>query len=436
MTTRISRLSKAIGLGTILALSLGFTACGSSSDQSSSDAGSASATSWQGTDDGTNITMWTRASTEIQAKSLVNAYNGSHKNQVKLTVIPTDDFQTKVGAAAGSKSLPDLLSTDIVYAPNYTSQDIFLDITDRIASLPYADGISKAHVEAGTWDGKKYLLPFNQDVSVLVWNKALFKEAKIDPDTAPKTLGEVAEDAKKVTALGKKNVYGTYFGGNCGGCLAFTWWPSIWADGGEVMNADGTQSLLNSDTAKAVYAAYKGMVDAGSTAPGTKDETGATWTAPFASGKVAVMPYPSTMVASARKAGIDVGVGPIPGVNGGESTFVGGDGIGISSGSKVSDQAWNFLSWMLSDDTQINVVAKNGDVISRSDLASKAYTDKDVQLAADVAGKGRTPLAMNYGAAFNDPSTGVWTPLFRDAVFGDGSKVDSLNDQLTAVLKG
>src|SRR5262245_9466417 len=55
-----------------------------------------------GVDDGTHITLWTRAATQARAQALVDAYNASHKNQVDLTIIPTDDYAPKVGAAAAT----------------------------------------------------------------------------------------------------------------------------------------------------------------------------------------------------------------------------------------------------------------------------------------------------------------------------------------------
>ncbi|MCW5952677.1 MAG: hypothetical protein KIT69_10500, partial [Propionibacteriaceae bacterium] len=45
---------------------------------------SAPADTTLGVDDGTELTMWTRAPLERQAKALVEAYNASHSNQVKL----------------------------------------------------------------------------------------------------------------------------------------------------------------------------------------------------------------------------------------------------------------------------------------------------------------------------------------------------------------
>ena len=57
-----------------------------------------------GTDDGTEITLWTRSPLERQAKNAVKAYNASHKNQVKLEIIPNDDMEGKVGGASQTDS--------------------------------------------------------------------------------------------------------------------------------------------------------------------------------------------------------------------------------------------------------------------------------------------------------------------------------------------
>src|SRR5439155_16664959 len=111
-----------------------------------------------------------------------------------------------------------------------------------------------------------------------------------------------------------KGVYGTYFGGNCGGCGIFTWFPMIWASGDDVLNADGTKSLLDSDTAQQVYGAWRDLWTSGAVDPASKDETGATWVGPFQEGKIGVMPYPATLLATAAKT-VDVGVAPIPGVD-------------------------------------------------------------------------------------------------------------------------
>src|SRR3954467_4235618 len=103
-----------------VALALTVAACGSADHKTSTSSNP---------DDGTQLTMWVRSATDQFSQRLVDAYNKSHKNHVALTIIPNDNYLTKVGAAAGSHSLPDILAADVVYTPNYTKQGLFQDIT-------------------------------------------------------------------------------------------------------------------------------------------------------------------------------------------------------------------------------------------------------------------------------------------------------------------
>ena len=146
---------------------------------------------WQGVDDGTALTMWTRAATEARAQALVDAYNASHQNQIELRIVPTDEYVATVGTAATAGQLPDLFSADVVFMPNWTSAGLFTDLTDRIEALPYIDNVGPAHIDASTWDGVKYGLPFIIDLSVWMYNKALFREAGLDPEAPPTTLAGV-----------------------------------------------------------------------------------------------------------------------------------------------------------------------------------------------------------------------------------------------------
>ncbi|MFU8875715.1 ABC transporter substrate-binding protein [Micromonospora sp. SL4-19] len=412
----------------VAALALSAAACGkdSSKDKATVEAGP------NGTDDGSELTLWTRAPLEKQAKLLVEAYNASHKNQVKLTVVPNDDYVAKVGAAAGSGGLPDLFAADIVYVPNWVQQGLFKDLSSNINGLAYKDSINKGHLAAGTRDGKEYVLPFVLDLSMMFWNKQLFKDAGLDPEKAPATLEEYADAAKKIQALKKDGVYGTATGLNCGGCLVFTWFPTIWASNGEVLSEDGAKSKLGDDTAQKVYSTWRDLWKSGAVLPSSKDEAGPTWTAGFTQGKVGLMFYPATLLSSTP---FDVGVAGIPGPGGGASTFVGGDGIGVSKDSKKAAQAWNFLNWMMSEDAQVEVLAKDKDVVSRSDLANNKYAAQDPRLVTinEVAGKGDTPVALNFQQAFNAPNS-PWLTLVRNQVLGDGGNLQKDNDEISAVL--
>ena len=395
-----------------------------------------------GTDDGTEITLWTRSPLERQAKNAVKAYNASHKNQVKLEIIPNDDMEGKVGGASQTDSLPDILAGDVVRIPYWASEGIFTDITKQIDGLDNKSDLQQGHIEAGTVDGKEYTLPFITDVSVMVWNKNLYKEAGLAPEKGPSSIDEFVEQAKAVAALNKDGVAGSYLAGQSGGALVFDLFPSVWADGESVMNADGTEATLDNDSMKAVLDAYKELANTtNGLGAGSKEETGATWTAPFANGNIGVMPYPNTsstaLFEAEKDGGFEVGVTPIPGTKEGKtSTFLGGDAMGISKDSKHVAQAWNFLYWLMQSDAQKEVFADQGDTASNIQTLKTAYKDADPRIqtinSVIIDGNGQTPKSPAFNEAFNAAGS-PWQLLVQNAVWGSGDlKAD--NKAVTDVL--
>jgi multiple sugar transport system substrate-binding protein len=187
------------------------------------------------------------------------------------------------------------------------------------------------------------------------------------------------------------------------------------------MNEDGSQSTIDSPQSVAVFQTWNQLWKDGVIPASARDEAGPTWTSFFPKGTIGVMPMPSTTLGQMPDNDkVKVGVAPIPGPDGGGSTFVGGDSIGISATSKQPDAAWDFLSWTVSDEAQVEVLAKNKDVLARPDLANNKYSSADprVVLINEMVGKGRTPFALNFGQTYNDPN-GPWIPVLRDAVLGN-----------------
>lgn len=421
------------------ALIVPLAACGGSGNGGTATAEGIPA---KGTDDGTEITLWTRSPLERQAKNVVEAYNKSHKNQVKLEIIPNDDMEGKVGGASQTDSLPDILAGDVVRIPYWASEGIFTDITKQIDGLDNKTDLQQGHIEAGTVDGAEYTLPFITDVSVMVWNKNLYKEAGLDPEQGPKSIDQFVEQAKKVAALNKDGVAGSYLAGQSGGALVFDLFPSVWADGESVMNKDGSEATLDNDSMKGVLDAYKELANTtNGLGAGSKEETGATWTAPFANGKIGVMPYPNTSTTALfdaeKDGGFEVGVAPIPGTKEGKtSTFLGGDAMGISKDSKHVAQAWNFLYWLMQSDAQKEVFADQGDTASNIQTLKTAYKDADPRIqtinSVIIDGNGQTPKSPAFNEAFNAAGS-PWQLLVQNAVWGSGDlKAD--NKAVTDVL--
>lgn len=377
-------------------------------------------------DDGTTVTMWTRSPTATFSQTLVDAYNASHKNKVELTVFPADSYQQKVGTAAGAKQLPDILAADVVYAPNYASKGVYLDISARVNELPFKDKLAPAHMDAATHEGKSYGVPHNIDLSAVFYNKVLFERAGLDPNNPPTSLEGLYEAAKKIDALG--DVDGYFFGGGCPGCMLFTTWPMIWASGDTVLDEKGTASTIDNGSATKVYDLLRRMYTEGIVPASAKNESGPTWTQLFAEGKIGIQPMGATSLQGLKEGpNLQVGVAPIPGLTGGRSSFVGGDVLGISANSTKAAAAWDFISWTLSDQAQVEVLAKNKNITVREDLADNDYAKRDNRLRTFnlLASEGQTPISVNFGKTYND-TNGPWTAAVTDALFGSAPVADVL----------
>ncbi|MGY0021673.1 ABC transporter substrate-binding protein [Streptomyces sp. cg35] len=122
------------------------------------------------------------------------------------------------------------------------------DITGQTGAVKNFDDIKQDVRDMVTKDGKVYGIP-NVSYSVgLVYNRALFKKAGLDPDNPPKTWDEVRSAAKKIAGLGDGYVgYGEYGGGNTGG---WHFAQALFSRGGEMVT-DG-KAAFNSDEGKAV----------------------------------------------------------------------------------------------------------------------------------------------------------------------------------------
>lgn len=383
-------------------------------------------------DNGTELTMWARFLDGELPSKIVDAYNASHENQIKLTVIPNDDYQQKVGAAAGANGLPDLLAADVVYSPNYVKQGLFQDITAQVESLPFADDLSPAHSDAASLDGKIYGAPFIVDSSLIIYNKDLFTQAGLDPESPPTSFDEIYADAAAVRALGG-DTYGFYFGGNCSGCNAYTMMPYLAAAGEPPLEDDGTTANIDSDAMNETLALYKKMVDNDIVPAGAKTEDGSTWSALFNAGKIGIIPIGTFDFAALADASFDWGIAALPAPDGSAgSTFVGGDMIGITKNSTHLDQAFDFIQWSLDDEAQVEVTAKSGNLPSRVDLADNKYSAEDPRIVTTIEGlaDGYTPSSTAYGEIFNN-ANGPWIGAIRSYIFEGNT--DALTEAQTTI---
>ena len=378
-----------------------------------------------------DISFWVRASDSPFVEPMVKVWNAGHQPKVKLTVIPNDDFVTKFGTAVAGGAPPDVVAIDLIFVPAFVEAGQMMDITQQAQALPFFKSLSKAHLRLATQAGKSYAVPFSAESSVLLYNKALFKKAGLDPEKPPRDWAELESAAKKITALGQ-GVKGFYFSGACGGCNVFTFTPYIWASGGDVLSPDGKKATLDTPEVKKALSLYRRMWEAGEMPSGAKNDNGASFISAFFTGKIGMVGSGAFSIGLLKKEHpeIDFGITYLPGEKGGWASFAGGDSIGIPAGSKHAKDAWEFIAWCLSEEVQVQQFAKNNSIPIREDLAHNAYLEKDPRfaIATNAQSHGRAPYSDRFNTLINDPN-GPWLTMIQEAVFGKGVDVAVANGQ-------
>jgi multiple sugar transport system substrate-binding protein len=419
----LTRRAPSVALTFVILLSIVLASCGGGGGSGSAN----------------TITFWTRDSDAALVQPLVKDYNASHKTQVKLNIIPAAQFVNKFGTAVAGGEVPDLVATDLIYTPYFSASNELTDLTSFAHSLPYFDKLDRAHMRLATYQGKIYALPFTAEGSVLLYNKGLFRQAGLDPNKPPTTWAAIEADSKKITALGH-GIHGFYFPGACAGCEAFTFLPLIWASGGDVLNANGTQATITSSPpVKAALEFFRRLWTAGQVDPGGRVDSGPSWFTDFTAGKDGMVGGGAFEIGTLKQQypKIDFGVTPLPGENGGSSSFSGGDNIAIPRGSQHVAQAEDFIKWFLSTNTQVNEIAKNNGLSVRTDLISNKYSQQDPRyiVVAEAEANGRTPYSVHYNELFNDPN-GPWLAMFQQAIFSGqvDQAMSSAQQRFTQIL--
>ncbi len=381
-----------------------------------------------------DLSIWVRASGAGAAQHLVDLWNSGHADKkIAVTVIPDNQMVTKLATGVQAGDVPDMVSFDLIYMPDFMKAGFLTDITADLKGDPNYAGVAKAYQDIATYDGKIYGAGFTPDVSILVWNKDLFKKAGLDPEKAPKTLAEIHADATKIRALGG-DIYGYYFSGSCPGCNIFVTSPMMVAAGAKILPAKAGDTPLDGDGVKGVLTEMQAMWKEGLIPASAQADNGANFVSAFQSGKIGIEGSGGFMISLLKDKAPDLhfGVSILPGLKDGQqSAFVGGDVVAIPKGSKHADVAKEFIHWELTDQAQLEGLAKNNIIPSRPSLADNQYfkSEPRVVTTAQALGVGYVPWVFHFNDMVNSDSS-PWIQMIQTAIF-DGD----IDGAITAARK-
>ena len=287
---------------------------------------------------------------------MVSEFEKSHPD-VKIKSIYAGSYQDSVAKAltahkgGNAPQLAVLLSTDMFTLIDEGAVVPFDPLIQSDDDKKWLDGFYKAFMANSQTGEKTWGIPFQRSTIVMYYNKDLFKEAGLDPNTPPGTWDELVSQAKKLT---KTNSSGqvTHWGLEIpsGGSFAYWLFQALTTPNDVLlMNQAGNEVYLDKPAVIESLQywhdlAYKhkvmptGTIDWGTT---PKD---------FLVGKTAMMWTTTGNLTNVLKnATFDFGVAPMPKAKRGGSPTGGGNFYLFKSATPEQQKAaYTFVKWMTS----------------------------------------------------------------------------------------
>ncbi len=300
-----------------------------------------------------SVSIWD-SNQEPGIKEILADFTAKTGINTEISVVKWDEYWTMLEAGAQGGSLPDVFWMHSNESERYMSNDMLLDLTDKISE---SEVIDPENYPADVWglytyDGKYFAVPKDVDTIALWYNKAMFDEAGLDYPTADWTWEDVGEAAKKLTkedgsqygmAMRNDNNQAGYYN-------------MIYDNGGFIISDDKTTSGWDDPKTIEAMQVLEGWIKDG-VMPSleTMSENGEDVL--FQSGKVAMVFQGSWMLATYKDneytaANCDIVELPKNSQTGRRSSVYNGLGWAASAAGEHTEEAWQLIEYLGSKEAQ------------------------------------------------------------------------------------
>jgi arabinogalactan oligomer/maltooligosaccharide transport system substrate-binding protein len=314
---------------------------------------------------------------------------------------------TEFVTASQEDKAPDVLRSDVGWVAQFASQDYLLNIDSYISQADRSDYLS-IPLSYNYYNGYLYGLPQVTDFLTLLYNKAELAEAGIT--SPPATMTDFETDAKKIVQR-RAARYGFETNGTGYNVL-----PFLYAFGGSMFDqhnnilvnsngsVNGLKFLLTLQNNDRVMPANVNF----SHGPGSPMVTD------FKTGKAAMIfdgPYdvPEILTGSGFKGNPrDLGVARIPtGPAAQTDSPTGGQSYVISAGTAHPSEAYKFISFMSSTDSQVAIAKANNTLPTRktaqNEVSGEGFISEFLPITPTAVARPAIPQGRHLFDAF-DPN--------------------------------
>jgi multiple sugar transport system substrate-binding protein len=328
---------------------------------------------------------------------LIKEFNDKNKGKYKVifqqgnadTGQRLDKLRTQF--QAGGENI-DVILGDVIWTAELAESGWISDLSDRFPESKQQQYLPGS-VEAITFNGKPYGMPWFTDTGLLYYRKDLLKKSGFNGP--PKTWDELKQMTRKVRRDSDIK-FGFLFqgakseAGVCDGC------EFIWGHGGNVLDpSDPTKVLVDSPQAIAGLETERSMITDGISPKAVTVYEETETEGEFLRGDAVFLrnwPYVYSLIGTSSYPKLktdQVGVSELPSADGkpGNGT-VGDQPLYISTSSKYPDAAWKFIEFLSATEQQRFRAVEGSFLPTRSAL----YDDPEIQDSVPVVALAKQAL--------------------------------------------
>lgn len=409
----------ALGLSAMMLTSL--AGCGGSAGKNNSEKSDSS--------DGTTVTFWnsfTGADGDMLVK-MVDKYNKENTDGITVKMDISSDFDSQLSTAFAAGEGPTMILSSSAY--RFTYGDYLQDVSDVFDKTDLdKDDFIQSYLDYCSDGDTTYFVPFQIVGYYMYWNKDLFKEAGLDPQTPPSTWDEWQEYASKITDS-SKNVYGSGISYDYAYQIAHV----MQRFGGLAVTDDNGKwkaNFENNAGYEKFLKMYKDMVDNGD------NPLEADTDSMVSAGQIGMTVGGPWVTTGLDTAGVDYGIGLIPQGDAGDMNSVEVIGFGITTAASDAEKeaAYKFIEWWNTSDKDGSSPALEWSLANGFPAYTYSVQDNNEykaneKLSAMSAANPQAPTDFIVDSNFpgvNSVLSDVIPEMINSVAFGNSSVEDAL----------
>lgn len=286
-------------------------------------------------------------------EAVVGDFNAQHP-RIHVEVLHNAQLEQKLLTAVAGNVAPDVAIFDRFRISGLAHRGALEPLDESAARAGIArDDFFPVCWDECVYDGRLYGVPYNTDVRVLYYNKAMFRQVGLDPERPPRTWKELREYSEKLTLRkpdGSLERVGFVPYLNFGNTWLYLF---AWQKNAQIVSPDGRTALLDApEMVEALewvrdFVAFYGATDLRA----MQGSIGAKDLDPFMIGRVAMIGEEVFLLSRINKYApdLDFGIAPLPWPEDGvHATWSGGFGMIVPRGAKHPAEAAEFIKYMTS----------------------------------------------------------------------------------------